>query len=276
MAGTATEEPQTDKVPIIYAAMLQVQEKVGVIAKDKQNPYHKYFYRGIDQLYTAMHPLFVEAGLIVSQAVINSSDTQLESGFRVKQRIRYTFFAKDGSTFVTEAEGEGADSHDRATSKSNTDAYKSAIFKTFSIPVEDPTDTGDPESGTPDVKAATFGKKAEDAKPTPKAEPKAATKPSPKETTTDNPGGTKRATFVPTVTVLKEGEGKRGAWKLRKVTSPSGNEMTTIDGGIGELIDAAAKEKKELGFIFKQDGEYRGKPKWAILAVFDPKSGETL
>ena len=52
--------------------------------------------------------------------------------------------------------------------------------------------------------------------------------------------------------------------------------MTTIDGGLGEFIESAANEKREIGFIFKQDGEFRGKPKWAILGVFDPKTGETL
>ena len=64
MAETATLEPKTEtKAPAIYAAMLQIQERVGAIAKDKRNEFHKYLYRGIDQLYNVMHPLFVEAGV---------------------------------------------------------------------------------------------------------------------------------------------------------------------------------------------------------------------
>ena len=280
MAETATLEPKTEtKAPAIYAAMLQIQERVGAIAKDKRNEFHKYLYRGIDQLYNVMHPLFVEAGVFVAQAVIQSTDTPLEKGFRVKQRIRLTFVAADASSVAVEFEGEAADSHDRATSKANTDAYKNAIFKTFSIPIDDGSD---PEGATPDVapkkEEATFGKKAEDPKPAAKAPAKSEAK----ETTTDNPGGTVRKTFVPKVEPFtfkaksdrKDGTKAGDELTAYRVTSPNGNSITLWGKDDGEFAAAAAAEGREIGFVLKKGKEFKGKAQWDCLSVYDPKTGE--
>ena len=73
-------------------------------------------------------------------------------------RVRYTFYAPDGSHVATITEGEGMDSGDKATAKAMSVSAKYAYAFTFNVPTEDiiDGDADDPGAnvGAPSKKPA--------------------------------------------------------------------------------------------------------------------------
>lgn len=69
----------------------------------------------------------------------------------VQVTVRYVFTSLvDGSTFTTEAMGEGTDSSDKATNKAMTSSYKNALKIAFTLATgEDDPDASRPEVNTP-------------------------------------------------------------------------------------------------------------------------------
>jgi hypothetical protein len=69
--------------------------------------------------------------------------------------VRYVFTSLvDGSTFTTEAMGEGTDSSDKATNKAMTSSYKNALKIAFTLATgEDDPDASRPEVNTPHEQA---------------------------------------------------------------------------------------------------------------------------
>lgn len=55
---------QTDK---LFAGLMLVQQKCGIIGKDAENPHFKSEYVSLEKLWTVVKPLLKEAGLIVIQ-----------------------------------------------------------------------------------------------------------------------------------------------------------------------------------------------------------------
>ena len=55
-------------------------------------------------------------------------------------RIKYTFYAEDGSNVSAVVIGEGMDSGDKATNKAMSIAFKYACFQVFCIPTEEMKD----------------------------------------------------------------------------------------------------------------------------------------
>ena len=62
-------------------------------------------------------------------------------------RIKYTFYAEDGSFIEAVTVGEGMDSGDKATNKAMAIAFKYACFQVFCIPTEE---MKDPDSEIPE------------------------------------------------------------------------------------------------------------------------------
>ena len=62
-------------------------------------------------------------------------------------RIKYTFYAEDGSSIEAITVGEGMDSGDKATNKAMAIAFKYACFQVFCIPTEE---MKDPDGETPE------------------------------------------------------------------------------------------------------------------------------
>ena len=61
-------------------------------------------------------------------------------------RMKYTFYAEDGSHIEAGVVGEGMDSGDKATNKAMSVAFKYACFQVFCIPTEE---MKDPDAETP-------------------------------------------------------------------------------------------------------------------------------
>lgn len=110
-------------------------------------------YRGIEQAMNTMVAILVRCGITVIPAY---SDLQI--GERAKDggkftrfctlRGRFTFAAADGSHVVAEAYGEAMDSGDKAVTKAQSVAFRTALFQTFVIPTRETAI--DPESDDDD------------------------------------------------------------------------------------------------------------------------------
>ena len=62
-------------------------------------------------------------------------------------KIKYTFFATDGTFVSATMAGEAADSGDKASNKAMSIAHKYALLQVFCIPTDD---AKDPDSASPD------------------------------------------------------------------------------------------------------------------------------
>lgn len=130
---------------MIYGALVKVMRSVGAIGKNSKNQQQGFSFRGIDDVMNAMHKPFSEAGLVCIPEVLervedertNSRGTTL---FWVKLKVKYTFYAEDGSSISSIVIGEAMDSGDKGTSKAMSMSYKTMIFQVFNIPVEEQND----------------------------------------------------------------------------------------------------------------------------------------
>jgi hypothetical protein len=137
----------------IYGAMIAVMRDVGAIAKDRKNATQGYSFRGIDDVYAALHDLLAKHGVFTIPEVISdrSEERTTKSGSALIYRIlkiRYTFCAEDGSCLASTVIGEGMDSGDKASNKAMSVAHKYALLQVFCIPTED---AKDPEMDSPEV-----------------------------------------------------------------------------------------------------------------------------
>jgi len=142
---------------LIHEALADIMKAVPNITKDRQNQQQGFKYRGIDDVYAAVHPLFVEHGVFSVPCVESERSEDRVSGkgnaliYRVL-KIRYDFFARDGSSISATVIGEGMDSGDKASNKAMAVAHKYAILQILSIPTEENLD---PDAEAHDVKPKT-------------------------------------------------------------------------------------------------------------------------
>ena len=131
----------------VYGAFLKVQADLEAIGKNKrvtEGP-AKFNFRGVDDVMNALHAPMAEHGLIcvpqVQERIPEARATRSGGVMNVLHlRVRFTFYAADGSSFFCETWGEGQDAGDKATGKAHSMAYKSALLQAFHIPTEDTPD----------------------------------------------------------------------------------------------------------------------------------------
>ena len=137
--------------PKIYAAISAVMNEVGVVGKDKKNAQQGFKYRGIDDVMNALSPALAKNHIFVVPEVLEQTreERQTKSGGSLTYsilKIKYTFYAEDGSHVEAIVIGEGMDSGDKGSNKSMSIAFKYACFQVFCIPTEE---MKDPDSETP-------------------------------------------------------------------------------------------------------------------------------
>lgn len=150
----------------IYKAIAGVMEAIGVVSKEKEYKSNQgsYKFRGIDDVMNALHPAMVKNKIFVVPVILEQiRETRTSrSGTAMYVsicKIRYEFYAEDGSCVSAIVIGEGMDTGDKATNKAMSIAFKYACFQVFCIPTEemiDP-DAERPEFDAPETKAT--GKK---------------------------------------------------------------------------------------------------------------------
>lgn len=141
----------------IYETIIAVMNEIGVIGKDKKNKQQGFMYRGVDDVMNALNPVFIKHKLFMVPEVLEQKreERQTRQGGNLIYsvcRVKYTFYAEDGSSIQTVIVGEGMDSGDKASNKALAVAFKYACFQTFCIPTEeikDPEQLQDPDQNTP-------------------------------------------------------------------------------------------------------------------------------
>lgn len=156
-----SDVPGTVEQPLIYKALADVMASVGAIGKEGWNQQQRFNFRGIDDVYNALHPALVKSGVVVVPEVLEHRDVPIESakgnqGWRVVIRVRFRFVATDGSHVDAVTIGEAADYADKASNKAMSVAYKYAIFQVFCIPTEDQED---PDASSPETGVAAARKR---------------------------------------------------------------------------------------------------------------------
>ena len=164
-------EPVEEKTPRIFSAIVGVMRDVGAVAKEKEfeSPIGKkgnYMFRGIDDVMNALHPAMVNNKIFVVPEILEQiRETRTsKSGAQMQVsicKIKYTFFAEDGSSVYTIVIGEGMDTGDKATNKAMSIAFKYACFQVFCIPTEE---MQDPDAERPELEDE--GKRSKSSKKT--------------------------------------------------------------------------------------------------------------
>ena len=129
----------------IYEAIPAIMAEIGVIAKDRTNEAQRYKFRGIDDVYNELHPLLVKHKVFTVPEIMEEKDEQVVTAkgstlFYRLLKIKYTFYADDGSSVIAVVRGEGMDSGDKASNKAMAVAHKYALMQIFAIPTDEPKD----------------------------------------------------------------------------------------------------------------------------------------
>ena len=143
---------------LIYERLTQIMAEVPAIPKTGRNEAQRYSFRGIDDMYQALHGLFAKHQVIVLPEVLESEYVQQPHGRNdtlatdARLRIRYTFATTDGSTASIVLQGESRDYADKATNQAMSAALKYGLLQMFLIPTED---TVEADHASPTVDAVT-------------------------------------------------------------------------------------------------------------------------
>ena len=136
----------------IYAAIAGVIADVGFVAKDKINKQQGFKYRSVDDVFNALHPALAKNKVFIVPRILERNCATIgktQKGadmIKVVCKIKFTFFAEDGSSVESVIVGEGLDTGDKATNKAMAAAYKYACFQVFCIPTEELMNDPDGES----------------------------------------------------------------------------------------------------------------------------------
>jgi hypothetical protein len=129
----------------IYALIPKVMADIGAIGKDRKNEKQGYKFRGIDDVYNAANGALSKHGVFCVPEVLEETRTERTNSngtllFYIAIKVKYTFFAPDGSSIEAVVVSEGFDSGDKATFKSLSGAQKYAFLQVFCIPTEEQKD----------------------------------------------------------------------------------------------------------------------------------------
>lgn len=130
---------------LIYKAISNVMEDIGAIGKNSKNLQQGFMFRGIDAVMNAINPALIKHKVFVVPEILDQSReerTTAKGGVLIYSicKVKYTFFAEDGSSIEAIVIGEGMDSGDKATNKAMSIAFKYACFQVFCIPTEEMKD----------------------------------------------------------------------------------------------------------------------------------------
>lgn len=143
---------QNEPIPAIYGAMSAIMAEIDFIGKEQKNTQQGFRYRGIDDIYNSLHRLFAKHGVFVTPEVLEKVRQERETiktwnGEQKKTilaftclRMKYTFYAQDGSSISCTVEGEGMDAGDKSSNKAMAVAHKYALLQVFMIPTDEVKD----------------------------------------------------------------------------------------------------------------------------------------
>lgn len=129
----------------IFETVSAVMKDIGAIGKTSKNTTQGFMFRGIDAVMNAINPALVKYKLFIVPEVLEQSREERQTtkgGTLIYSivKVKYTFYAEDGSNISAIVIGEGMDSGDKATNKAMSIAFKYACFQVFCIPTEEMVD----------------------------------------------------------------------------------------------------------------------------------------
>lgn len=128
---------------LIASKLIAIMGDVPAIPKGQTNEQQHYSFRGIDDLYDALHKIFVKHEVVILPEVVDADYAQQLYGPKqslitdARLRVKYTFMATDGSTASIVTQGESRDYADKATNQALSAALKYALLQMFLIPLND-------------------------------------------------------------------------------------------------------------------------------------------
>ena len=134
------------KAGLIYKQIAKVMADVGPIAKEQTNVQQGFKFRGVDDIYNALHSVLATHGVFTvpkilgrtRSEVVNSKGTK---GQHVITNFSFRFYAEDGSFVDAETDGEAIDwGGDKASNKAASIAHKYALLQVFCIPTKEEKD----------------------------------------------------------------------------------------------------------------------------------------
>src|ERR1043165_8186762 len=104
--------------PQIYSLMSRIMGEIEAIEKGRKNVQQNYTFRGIDDVYAALHDPLVKHGVFYVPELIESetSDRLTKSGgtmIYTNLKVAYTFYAPDGSSVRAVVPRQAMDSGDK-------------------------------------------------------------------------------------------------------------------------------------------------------------------
>ena len=122
--------------PMIYPAITAIMSEMSALGKDQRG--FNFNFRGIDDVYNHLQKLLAKHGVFTVPEVLDEHSEERKAAkggtliYRIL-RIKYTFYAIDGSNVTATVIGEAMDSGDKASNKAMSIAHKYAYFQVFSM-----------------------------------------------------------------------------------------------------------------------------------------------
>lgn len=136
------------KKELIYEKILAIMADIKVIGKKRQNVAQGYSFRGVDDVYNELHDIFVKHRVFTVPAVLDTHHEERTSKkgsaliYRI-YKVKYTFYAEDGSSIEAIIVGEGMDTGDKAGNKALSVAHKYVLLQMLLIPTDESKDPED-------------------------------------------------------------------------------------------------------------------------------------
>jgi hypothetical protein len=132
-----TEKPQ------INLALSAILQDIEAIRKDKKNTAQNFNFRGIDDMYDHLHPVFAKHGVTCLPEEVKTTHGVVERGtgkspfFTSAVDVKYRLTAVDGSFQLVSGAGYAFDMADKALGKALSQAHKYVLIQTFLIPINE-------------------------------------------------------------------------------------------------------------------------------------------
>lgn len=136
---------QKEESKLIYERIAAVMQDLGAVDKEQINQQQRFKFRGIDDIYNAVHKTMAKHKVFTTHEILNREQREVKTkngnlGFHYRIFYRFHFHTVDGSSVSTDVDGEGIDYGDKGYNKCLSIAHKYALISTFCIPTKEDSD----------------------------------------------------------------------------------------------------------------------------------------
>lgn len=132
--------PIPSTVLTICELMPKLMADCKAVGKDHKNSFHKYQYRSVDDLMSAVREVLIKHSVFLLPRFQEPTYTHSEKSTHCRVLLELDWVASDGSRVTTTSLGEGTDTGDKAAYKAMAGALKYNLLQTLEIPTDEPKD----------------------------------------------------------------------------------------------------------------------------------------